>query len=280
MDDREFRLLRDLIKEHAGLLYGEDTAYLLQRRLQPRLEALGLRSFSAYCDYLLDLTGRLGSSGKQRHEMDEAFDRIATKETYFFREDYQLSAFREEVLPRIHREAPRGRTLRVWSAGCSTGEEPYTLAIQILETQLFADWEVQVVGSDLSQSALVLARAGIYGASSFRQTDPKMGQRYFREATGRRQVIDEVRRLVEFNQINLNQPDWSQAGGPFDVIFCRNVLIYFDRARRAQVVDRFDRQIFPGGYLFLGHSESLLDTHSSFELHHLKRDLIYRKPNP
>jgi chemotaxis protein methyltransferase CheR len=271
----EFRLLRDLIRDYAGILYADENSFLLQRRLEPRLEALGLRSFGDYYDYLT-ATGR--SDGDRARELDEICERIVTRETYLFRESYQLAAFREGILPQVHKARPRGQRLSVWSAGCSTGEEPYTIAILLRESGLFDSWDVHVVGTDISQTALASASAGVFGPSSFRQTESAIIERYFHPAPGGRlEVRDEVRRLVTFSQLNLQDSAWSLPGEPFDAIFCRNVLIYFDRNLRGPVIYRFADKLLPGGYLLLGHSESLLDTASPFEVAHLNRQLVYRR---
>lgn len=284
MEAQDFQLLRDLIRAHAGILFGNETAYLLERRVQPRLQALGLSSINDYCYYL----GR-AAAGEREAEIGELCEHIVTHETYFFRESYQLSAFREEILPQLAQKGGAGR-LRLWSAGCSTGEEAYTIAIQVLETGLFGGMSVEVMGTDLSSRALRVAQAGQYGRSSFRQADPaedRLKQRYFREVGGREvggregryEVIDEVRRMVTFRRHNLMGGDWSGVVGTYDVIFCRNVLIYLDRSLRLGLIERFGRRLRGGGYLLLGHSESLLDTQTSFEVIHLRREMVYRKRN-
>jgi chemotaxis protein methyltransferase CheR len=278
MHQTEFELLRDLFRDRFGLYFTDDTAYLLERRLLPRLETLGMRSFLDYHAYLVNPA--LPEVERER-ELDDIFERLATRETYFFRENYQLDALREQLLPRLHQarsktNRQRRPSLSLWSAGCASGEEVYSLAIQILESGLFADWEVNVVGSDLSRSALEMARRGAYGPSSFRDTDRRLLYRYFREENGRWHVDDEVRRLCTFTRVNLIGADWAAVGGPFDAIFCRNVLIYFDRAARQELVQRFVRRLLPDGYLFLGHSESLLDMTTPFTLDRLGGELVYR----
>jgi chemotaxis protein methyltransferase CheR len=268
-----FRLLRDLIYEHAGLWFEDDNAFLLSRRLSPRVEALALGDFADYYRYL-----RLASPEARRAELEEICDRITTNETYFFREGYQLEAFKAEILPELADAKPRGKRLTVWSAGCSTGEEAYTIAILILETGLFADWDVRVFGSDISRRVLQVARRAQYGKSSFRSTDARLLRRYFREIDGKHQVRDEVRQLVSFGQINLIDDAAADLLGEVDVVFCRNVLIYFDQRSRRRVIDTLYRKLVRGGYLLLGHSESLITLTTAFELVHLKNDMVYRKP--
>jgi chemotaxis protein methyltransferase CheR len=268
-------LLRELIYEYAGLWFDDDNAFLLQRRLAPRVEALALGDFADYYRFL-----RLASPEARRTEIDEICDRITTNETYFFREADQLEAFKSEILPSIADLKPRGKRLTIWSAGCSTGEEAYTIAILILETGLFGDWDVRVFGSDVSRRVLQVARRAQYGKSSFRSTDARLLRRYFREIEGgsKHQVRDEVRQLVSFGQINLIDDAAADLLGEVDVVFCRNVLIYFDQRSRRRVIDTLYRKLVRGGYLLLGHSESLITLTTAFELVHLKNDMVYRKP--
>lgn len=276
MSEVEFQLLRDLIQARFGLRFDDDTAYLLERRLLPRIEGLHLRSFF---DYHAFITNPALPEPERERELDEIFDRVATRETYFFRETYQLDAFREELLPQIVKKRPRGRRFSVWSAGCASGEEAYSLAVEIIVSGLLAEWDVSVVGSDLSQAALQTARQAIYGASSFRQTEPWRQQRFFKALTnGRWQVDADVRKLCTFTRANLISTDWASVGGPFDAIFCRNVIMYFERPLRSALIQRLSAKLVPGGYLFLGHSESLLDQTSPLQITRLGTALVYRRP--
>jgi chemotaxis protein methyltransferase CheR len=278
MSEVEFQLLRDLIQARFGLRFDDDTAYLLERRLLPRIEGLHLRSFLEYHDFV---TNPALPEPERERELDEIFDRVATRETYFFRESYQLDAFREELLPQLAKKRPRGRRLSIWSAGCASGEETYSLAVEIIVSGLLGEWDVNVVGTDLSQAALQIARQGVYGASSFRQTEPWRQQRFFKPMTGGRwQVQPDVRKLCTFTRANLISTDWASVGGPFDAIFCRNVIMYFDRPLRSALVQRLSAKLTPGGYLFLGHSESLLDQTSPLQIARLGSALVYRKPLP
>jgi chemotaxis protein methyltransferase CheR len=268
-----FRLLRQAIYEYSGLFFDEDAAFLVQRRLLPRLEALSLPDFSDYYRYL-----RAATPETRRAELDEIVERVTTNETYFFREGYQLSAFKDEILPALFSQQPRGRRLTIWSAGCSTGEEAYTIAILIMESGLFSGWDVRVFGSDISRRVLQTARKAVYGRASFRTTDPRVVRRYFREVDGRHQVKDEARQLVSFGQINLFDEPMTAIVGEVDVVFCRNVLIYFNHESRRKVIDTLHRKLAKGGFLLLGHSESLINVTTAFELVHLKNDMVYRKP--
>ncbi|MBI4509106.1 MAG: protein-glutamate O-methyltransferase CheR [Deltaproteobacteria bacterium] len=267
----EFRLLRDLIYEHCGIFFQDDSKYLVHRRLAPRLEALSLPNFSDYYRFLRYDPDR-------RAEFEEIVERVTTNETYFFREMYQLEALRDEIFPELQERQPRGRRMTIWSAGCSTGEEAYTIAILVLESGRFRDWDVRVFGSDISRRVLSIARKGMYGRSSFRSTDERYLRRYFREIDGKYHVREEVKALTSFGQLNLLDEEMLSIVGDVDVILCRNVLIYFDLEARKRTIGAFYRKLLKGGYLLLGHSESLLNISTAFELVHLKRDMVYRKP--
>lgn len=269
--EEETRLLQEIIHAHCGVSYGLDSGFFLERRLGPRLDALGLRSFSEYYQYL-----RYDPGGPR--EMEELVERITTHETYFFREQYQLEAFREELLPELHGRLEGRRRLAVWSAGCSTGEEVYTVAILLVESGRFRDWAVRVAGSDISKKVVVRARQGVYGPSAFRSTDDWVRRKYFHEEHGKLRVRDDVRGLCSFGQLNLLETDRYRVLGRCDVIFCRNVLMYLSREARHAVVEAFYDALSPGGYLLLGHSESLLNVTTRFDLVHLSKDLVYRRP--
>jgi chemotaxis protein methyltransferase CheR len=269
-----FRLLRDLIHGHCGIFFDEDTAFLLERRLAGRVAAHALADYDDYVQFLL-----AAGAEARRAELDEIVDVVTTNETYFFREPQQLAAFREEILPHLAETRPRGRRLSVWSAGCSTGEEPYTIAIELLESGLFAGWDLAVFGSDISRRVLQVARRGVYGRASFRATDPARQRRWFTPVDGgKHQIIDEVRRLVRFGHVNLIDDLTSPILGEVDVVFCRNVLIYFDQSARRRTIDHLYKKLCPKGFLLLGHSESLLSLSTAFELVHMRNDMVYRKP--
>jgi chemotaxis protein methyltransferase CheR len=271
MSLEDFRLLRDLVYEYAGLVYDESALMLFDRRLNERLEVLGLPNYQAYYKYLR-------FDAHNQAEMEEAVERLTTKETYFFRQEYQLRAFQSELLPRLQQANERSRRLLVWSAGCSTGEEAYTLACLILESGLFLGWDVRVIGTDLSRQCVAHARRGVYQQSSLRATSARDRARYFLELSDGFHVDDSVKKLCQFGQMNLFDSSRGNLVGRVDAIFCRNVLIYFDVRSRKRVIDNLYQRLSPGGYLMLGHSESLLNLSTAFELVHLRDDLVYRKP--
>lgn len=266
----EFRLLRDLINKFCGIYFADDSMFIVERRLRERLSSLGLTDFTQYYHHLR-------YHPEARAELERAVDVLTTNETYFFREDYQLRAFCDEVLPRLKQEREASKRLALWSAGCSTGEEVYTLAMLVVHTGLFDGWDVRIFGNDISRRVLGTARRATYGASSFRAMLPEY-QRYFVDTPQGRQVHPSIRALCHFGHLNLLDGSRAAIVGRVDAIFCRNVLIYFDLESRRRVIDTFYERLVPGGYLFLGHSESLLNASTAFELVHLSTDLVYRRP--
>ena len=215
MTDDEFLLIRDLIYNYSGLYFADDNRFLLERRLSPRLSQLHLATFHEYYYYLkYDLN--------KDQELSDIMDVLTTNETYFFREAFQLRAFSEEIIPEItsNKRVKGDKNLRIWSAGCSTGEEPYTIAMLLLERP----------------------------------------------------------ELVTFSRLNLYDQSRFLFLGKMDIIFCRNVIIYFDQPAKKRVIEQFYSTLNPGGFLLLGHSESLMNITTAFKLRHLKNDMVYEKP--
>jgi chemotaxis protein methyltransferase CheR len=215
---------------------------------------------------------------RDRHdELQRALDAVAIHETYFFREQRALRAFSEEILPEVAERNRATRTLRVWSAGCSTGEEAYTLAMLIFESGLFKDWRVELSASDLSQRVIAEARKGLYKQNSFRTTDEERRGRYFREQDGAWLIDEKLRVMLNFGCFNLADVKRYNIFSDLDVILCRNVMIYFDISARRRTVAGFHQQLRDGGYLILGASESLVNLNAPFRLAHLNNDLVYQK---
>jgi chemotaxis protein methyltransferase CheR len=266
----EYRLLRDLIYRHCGISFDDSKRFLLERRLQPRLEVTGAADFGEYARLL-----RYGEHGVR--EMQEVIDRITTNETYFFREEYQLRSFAEEILPELRRTRT-DRRLTIWSAGCATGEEPYTVSMLLAEVGGFRGWDIRIIGSDISARVLRAARAARYKESALRDTSLARRTRFFHRDDAGYEVMEWVREPVGFAQLNLLDDTALDLLGEVDVVFCRNVLIYFDAAARERVIDSIYRRMSPGGYLLLGHAETLLTLSTAFELVQLRYDTIYQKP--
>jgi chemotaxis protein methyltransferase CheR len=268
----EFRLLRDFISGWCGLWFDDQSDYFLEKRLQNRLRERQLDSFLDY--YYLLLYGP-----EREEELARVVDVLTTNETYFFREMNQLRTLSEEIVPEIVARADGRRRIRIWSAGCSTGEEPYTLAILLLENPALAEWEKEIFASDISQRVLHVARRGVYGASSFRSTDQAYRERYFEPVDAQTsRVAERVRRLVTFGQLNLLAPEQWTILGLFDIILCRNVMIYFNLDSKKKMVESFHRKLDDAGFLLLGHAESLMNVTTAFSLRHFRHDMVYQKP--
>jgi chemotaxis protein methyltransferase CheR len=218
---------------------------------------------------------------RKDQEFTDLMDLLTTNETYFFREAFQLKAFTDEIMPEVMEAKLRkgDKTIRIWSAGCSTGEEPYTIAMLLLDSGNTRSINFEIIGTDISHRVLQQARKGVYGKSSFRSTDPRYVGWYFRELDGSFRISDDVRKLVTISQLNLFDQNRLALLGRMDIIFCRNVIIYFDQPAKKRVVESFHHSLHNGGFLLLGHSESLMNISTLFSLRHLKNDMVYQKPN-
>jgi len=273
MTDEEFRLMRDFVYQHCGLNFTPDSKYLLEKRLNKRLQHHRLNNFKDYYYFLR-------YSQQKDQELTEVVDSLTTNETYFFREDFQLKTFTQEILPevRARKEKVGEKRLRIWSAGCSSGEEPYTIAMLLLDMPMFHDWQIDIIGTDISQRVLQIARKGVYGSASFRATDSSYQRRYFSEVDGKHRVADKVKNLVTISHLNLFDAPRVTLLGKMDAIFCRNVIIYFDQAAKKRVVESFYDRLRPEGFLLLGHSESLMNITNAFALRHFSNDMVYQRP--
>lgn len=273
LPESTFRLLRDLIYEHCGLFFDDHSQYLLQRRLSRRITMLQLSGFMDYY-YLLKY------DASREEELHHVIDVLTTNETYFFRESQQLKAFTDEIIPELvlRKQSEPSPRIRIWSAGCSTGEEPYSIAILLLEGKLPANFCLEIYASDISQRVLHVARKGLYAKSSFRSTEPKYIQRYFDRIDQNYQIIDEVKKLVNFGQVNLLDESKLLFIKKMDIVFCRNVIIYFDNAAKRRVIENLHNRLLPGGFLLLGHSESLINISTKYHLRHFVNDMVYQKP--
>lgn len=273
MSDEDFHLLRDCVYSHCGIFFDSDSKYLLEKRLARRLIALNLASFHDYYQYLK-------YNRKKDQELMDIMDILTTNETYFFREAFQLKAFTDEVIPELlnKKSSDGARSLRIWSAGCSTGEEAYTIAMLLHGVFKLQGWKIEIVGTDISQRVLQHARRAVYGKSAFRATDERYVRQFFVEQDDGFKVCDEIRDLVSISHLNLFDSNRMVMLGKMDLIFCRNVIIYFDMAAKRRVVESFFNSLHDGGFLLLGHSESLMNVTTQFTLRHFKNDMIYQKP--
>lgn len=261
LGDAEFQFLRDFVYKHCGIALGEQKRQLVQGRLLRRLRALELKDFSSYCELLRkDPHGELG----------ELASVISTNVTSFFREMHHYDLLIDELLPRWLEQKKNGGRLRIWSAGCSTGEEPYALAMVLAEALERAGSKVdaRILATDLSPQALEQAHAGTYPLDRMGGVSDERRRRWFLRGEGRYEgyacVHSRLRELVTIQPLNLLH-EWPMRG-PFDAIFCRNVVIYFDKPTKQRLFERYAGLVEPGGYLFLGHSESMHGLSDAFEL--------------
>lgn len=259
MSAEELHLLRDIFSRACGFMLREDLKFIAERRLASRLELLGLRDFTAYARYL-----RFDARGAD--ELETAIDLLVPHETYFFREPVQLKCFEQELVPMLVERNPRRRSLMLWSAGCSTGEEPYTLSLLLDGMPAVKDWDIDVLGTDLSRKALTSARKAEYGPMALRATTPEQQAKYFEKLDGGRvRLRDTYRERVRFGQLNLLDESAVNVLPRFDVIFCRNVLIYFDGPTKTEVMNRLAQSMNPGAFLMLGAAETVIGLTQAFE---------------
>lgn len=270
--DEVFHLFKDIVYKNSGVVIDEDGKYFVQNRLQHSIRRRKLDNFRDYY-YFLKYDQNRGD------ELANVIDLLTIHETYFFREERQLKAFSEEVIPELIKQKNGNKTIRIWSAGCSTGEEPYTLSMIINEIEELRDWNIEIIGTDISPRVLHSARRGIYQGSAFRTTDSRLISKYFVKSPEGYRVVDEIRKNVIFLHLNLLDANKLALINPMDMVFCRNVIIYFDSLARKKVIDTFHRKLNSEGYLFLGHSESLMNITTSFALRHFTYDMLYQKEN-
>jgi chemotaxis protein methyltransferase CheR len=257
--DRDFERVRRMVYQQTGIALSESKRQLVYGRLSRRLRALQLREFDTYLSRV---------EGGDTEELQHFRNAITTNLTSFFRENHHFEFLANQLLPHLEFQNRVSRRIRIWSAGCSTGEEPYSIAMVLLESaaHLTRSWDVRILATDIDTNVLQHATHGIYNNDRVEKMDSSRLLRWFDRMPGEEQfqVGAAVRQLVTFRQLNLIA-DWPMKG-PFDVIFCRNVVIYFDRETQRQIIGRMEGLQRPGDYLILGHSESLLDISTRYRL--------------
>ncbi|MEK6791539.1 MAG: protein-glutamate O-methyltransferase CheR [Deltaproteobacteria bacterium] len=268
-----FRLLRDVIYARSGIAFAEAKMYLLEARLSRRLEVRGLKTFEDYYYYLT-------YDPEREKEFTQLLNVIVTNETSFFRDQTQLDVFSRGVVPRIMEDKLRSgsKSIRVWSAACSTGEEPYTLAMLLMEAGLAAKgWTIEIVASDISEIVLRAAEAGHYDKYSLRNTPEVYLKKYFSNSGESFALKESVKGFVRYKRINLMEASDTRSVIGFDIIFCRNVFIYFDDVSKKKAVSHLYDSLIRGGYLFVGFSESLHNITRLFKPVSIDRSLVYQK---
>jgi chemotaxis protein methyltransferase CheR len=256
----EFERLRQLVREHTGIALSDAKRQLVYGRLARRLRALKLDSFGAYIELIED---------RDPVELEEFVNAVTTNLTSFFREPHHFDYLAREALPALVARAAGSNRLRIWCCAASTGEEPYSIAMVLREAEnSLRGWDVKLLATDLDSNVLATGAAGVYAAERFQGMDPKRVARFFDKGggahAGKLRAREELRHLITFRQLNLMQ-DWPLRG-PFDAIFCRNVIIYFDKATQRTLFERMAMLQRPGDLLFLGHSESLYRVSERYEL--------------
>ncbi len=265
---QDFRYIQQLVGEVAGISLSEAKQDLVYSRLCKRLRALGLTSFRQYCEYVRHDATR---------ELSHLINAITTNLTAFFREQHHFDFLAESLLPELVTRKGNERQIRVWSAGCSSGEEPYSLAITLLERLPAPErWDIKILATDLDSNMLERAGQGVYPESRLEGVPTELARRWFLRGRGQNQGLVRVhpalQELIRFRRLNLMDA-WPMQK-PFDLIFCRNVMIYFDKPTQGRLVERYCSQLVPEGHLFIGHSESLFGINQRLQL---VGKTVYRK---
>ncbi|RJP56232.1 MAG: protein-glutamate O-methyltransferase CheR [Candidatus Auribacter fodinae] len=271
--NEEFEQLTSLIKSKSGLFFEPNKMYFIERRLLNRMSITNCESVKDYLRLLkYDLRGT---------ELNALVDSLTTNETYFYRELPQLMSFVEGAVPLAMEGKKRAgvKTIKIWSAACSVGCEPYTIAVLLKEhVPDIASWHVQIIGTDISNTVLKTCREGRYTDRYLKDIPPLVRMKYFKKTTSEDWEINhEIKQMVQFSNLNLVDRVKMRSMAGFDFIFCRNALIYFNEASSKEVVSMFYDSLNKGGFIFLGHSESVARLSAAFQVTRLKNSLVYQK---
>ncbi|MDH5559537.1 MAG: protein-glutamate O-methyltransferase CheR [Deltaproteobacteria bacterium] len=264
--------IRDLVLEVSGVYFDENKFYFIEKRITKRMKATNSSSAKEYY--------RLIKFAEDKKELDELIVSLTTNETYFYRNIPQLESFAEEALPLILAEKRKKKDfrLKIWSAACSSGDEPYTVYILLKENVPdFSKWKIEIVGTDIDHYILEKARKGCYDRRAVKDIPAKILSQYFVEESGLFKIHDEAKKYVEFRKVNLMDRREMRRFSEMDFVFCRNVLIYFDADSRKEVVNRIYDSLNKGGFIFLGHSESVGKLSAAFKLVKFNKSLSYQK---
>jgi chemotaxis protein methyltransferase CheR len=266
----EYRRLCDYLYRRTGMTFNESRRYFVERRVADRMAATGATSFASYFARLRsDIDG----------EVEQFINAFTVNETYFYREEHQLQCLTSSLLTERLRVKPPGEGVRIWSVPCSTGEEPYSIAIWLLENWPQVDsHDIEIIGSDIDTAVLATAQEGIYGKRALMRLTPQLIDKYFVMDGDRWRILDDLRGSVRFTPVNIVERAETRPHGLFDVIFCRNVLIYFDDTSRRLAAENFYENLAPGGYICLGHAESMSRISPLFEVCRFEDAIVYRRP--
>ncbi len=272
MKMEEFIQFRDFVHEKSGMYFPEAKMYLVKNRLANRMKELGIKSYKDYF-YMVKYDTTM-------KEFNMLMNLLTTNETSFFRNLPQLKAFSDEVLPLVidEKNKSHNKTLRIWSAGCSTGEEPYTIAMYLREKEIqLKGFNCEIIANDISENVLQAARKGIYHELALRTTPKPYIDKHFTKTGSVYRINDDIKRMVKFSQINMTDQLKMSLVKNVDIIFCRNVTIYFSDDVKRKITKFFYNSLVKGGYYFIGHSESLHGISKAFKLVYLKNGLVYKK---
>lgn len=273
MSNETFEEFRRWIYKESGIYYTDSKKYLLEGRVARRLTANHIKTYEEYFQKIRNLT--------DREEINRLFEVITINETYFFRAPHQFDALKDILVPELAESKKNdfNPIIRIWSAASSSGEEAYTLAIIVKEhlSRLYPKVKFQILASDINQQVLDTARKGIFKQYSIRNIPDHLLKKYFRPSGNSYVISDEIKRMVKFAQINLYDSNEVRQIAGCDVIFCANVLIYFDLTSKQKVVSNLYNSLNKGGYLFIGYSESLHGVSRAFKLIHLPKSMAYKK---
>ncbi len=270
MSPDALKQLIEFLYRRTGMQFGANKRYYIDRRVAERMTATGIAGFP---EYFALLRGNAG-------ELEIFINAFTVNETYFYREEHQLRCLSNALLPIVTKNKLPGDLVRIWSVPCSSGEEPFSIAIWLLENWSMVDaYHIEIVGSDINTRALAEARGGIYSERSLSRLPPNLVEDYFRPApNGTWRIIWDLQESVAFKAVNLIDAESMAAHGQFDIVFCRNVLIYFDDASRLAAAHNLRRSLHPGGFLCLGHSESMTRINDEFETCRFEDAIVYRRP--
>ena len=267
----ECRRVADFLYRRTGMVFTETKRYYVERRISERIVATSTQSFAGYFAYL---------RSEIRDEVEHLINAFTVNETYFYREDHQLACLSADLLKeRVVAKRP-GDSIRIWSVPCSTGEEPYSIAIWLLENWKEVDaHDIEIVGSDIDTRVLEAAAEGIFGKRALMRLSPELVNRYFHPIDDERwQILDDLRQSVRFSRVNLIETKETRPQGRFDVVFCRNVLIYFDDESRRIAAENLYDNLLPGGFICLGHTDSMSRISPLFEVCQYSGAIVYRRP--
>jgi chemotaxis protein methyltransferase CheR len=269
--EEEFSRLCEFIYRRTGMIFTEAKRYYVERRVNDRMDITGALSFASYFARLRsDLDG----------EVEQFINAFTVNETYFYREDHQLKCLTRDLLAQRIKTKPRAAPIRIWCLPCSTGEEPYSVAMWMLENWAQVDdWDIEIIGSDIDTRVLEAAREGRYGRRALMRLTPELIEKYFETVGDERwRIVEDLRGSVRFSAANVMEAAETGAHGRFDVIFCRNMLIYFDDTSRRLAAENLYECLLPGGYICLGHTESMSRISSLFEVCRFQDAIVYRRP--